>query len=166
MMYPTTSEEVKEWLSRGKYAAERKMVLIERKHSAYLKIVSITRQVEKRIARGTPSRGDDVLASYAAYTAEIDAEIAEHNKTLTETSNAIRGVDGLLHRTVLVGKYVTLDTKEKIADDICRSIRSVDRIHNEAVLKLLDRFMRSHEEKQRVSACDKAQQSVGVAVNY
>ena len=131
-----TADDVKAWLRRGKYATMRIEELKERKRIAESRMTITSRPLEKRISRGRPSRGDDGLIAHVDYISQIDAEIAECNKTLTEISDAIRGIDGLLHRMVLVGKYVTLHAREKVADDIHRSTRQVDRIHNEAVDKL------------------------------
>ena len=133
--------DAKAWLSRGKHIMAEIAALEESKRQAFERATSRQKPPQKKVSRGKPSRGDAVLVSYADYSRQIDARIAELNKTLAEISEAIYSVqDGLL-RMVLINRYVLFKSWEKVAVDMGYAYRHVTRMHGMAIKEILIWFV-------------------------
>ena len=65
----------------------------------------------------------------------IDAEINTCKQIAGNIENKINQVENIIHREVLIRRYIYGETNEHIADELCYSTRHIQRIMSEAILE-------------------------------
>lgn len=63
----------------------------------------------------------------------IDAEITLCKQIAKNIENKINEIENLIHREVLIRRYIYGETNEHIADELCYSARHIQRIMGDAV---------------------------------
>ena len=131
-----TTIDAKGWLKRGRHIFREIEDINAKKLLSESACTTITRRLEKRIARGSPSRGDTALISHATRTATMDADLADLERKLDEMYDIVRDVDGWEHRTVLIEHHVFGRFLYDIAVDFGKTPQWVTGIHKEALERL------------------------------
>lgn len=133
-----TVADVKRWLRQGKaIAGERRRLLDEKYVALEIRgVTTVTRQVERRIARGSVSHGDTALISYCDFTKDLDKSIAECDKHLAAIHKQIKQVSGYVHRIILIKHYTENKLLKDIAFDVGLSPKEISKIHVNALEQL------------------------------
>ena len=81
-------------------------------------------------------RMEDVIIKILELESEINADIKELVDIKREISETLQFVPATEHRTLLELRYICCKTWEEIAAELMYSVRSVHRLHGDALLEL------------------------------
>lgn len=125
----------KEWLSRAWKIDDEIDALLSGKSAAYERLTSITAQQSGTVISSTkdPHKAECLLASYAAYDAEIQERVNSLMAIKSEIQETISALADVRYRTLLTYLYINYQPWEQIAVNMSYSYMHICRLHGEAL---------------------------------
>ncbi len=124
----------KEWLNRG-WKIEQEIAALEREQKkAQDRLYQLSPSYDGvKVQTAGGNKQEDALLSCIEYTKLIEIHKAKLDEVKCEIIKAIYSVDNSTYRTLLIMRYLSFMTWERIAEEMHMDLRNVYRVHERAV---------------------------------
>lgn len=131
-----TVPEIKEWLNRG-WNIECEITQLEAERRKIKDSINhITGNFEERTGSGSFTNNEEKICRYVDYINILEVKKAKLIKIRVEIETAIEAVEQSKERSVLRYRYINNLSWHKIAELMNYDVRSIYRIHGNALLNI------------------------------
>lgn len=128
---------VKEFLKGGRLLNREILELTEARTRAFNAACGCAVDTSAERVQTTSANGSEgKFLAYAAYGTEIEERIRELNGYRQRMLEIINRVENTTYRSLLIAYYINCKTWEQVADDLHYSIRTVHRLHKNALQQI------------------------------
>lgn len=128
---------VKEFLKRGRLLNREILELTEARIKAFNSACGGAVDTSgERVQTSKQNSSEIKFSSYAQYSMELEERIRELNRYRQNILEIINRVESSTYRSVLIAYYINCKTWEQVADDLHYSLRTVHRLHKNALQQI------------------------------
>ena len=124
----------KEWLRRGIFLERQINALKEEREKLFALVTKSTGKIDdNKVQVSTMNGSDNLLATYADYSLEIERQIDHLIAIKHEIIKTIDKVSDPTLKTLLMLRYVNIETWKQVANEMNYSKRQTLRLHKKAL---------------------------------
>lgn len=124
----------KEWLRRGIFLERQINALKEEREKLFALVTKSTGKIDdNKVQVSTMNGSDNLLATYADYSLEIERQIDHLIAIKREIIKTIDKVSDPTLKTLLMLRYVNIETWKQVANEMNYSKRQTLRLHKKAL---------------------------------